>query len=115
MKRNDLKELIREVVRETLLERESPEKFYSRSKNSMVKSKVKPGIYVVTDSDHGGMHDIPQFNIKITKPMNEFEIAMELARKLKYFSPWQYLTLKPSKGSVKITLPTPPTTGHTMI
>jgi hypothetical protein len=115
MKRSELKELIRESYRQILLERESPEKFYSRNKNSMIKSKVKPGIYTVTDSDGGGMYDIPQFNVKITKPMNEYEIALELARKLKYFSPWQYITLKPSKGSVEITLPIPPTTGHTMI
>ena len=114
MKKSELKEIIREVYKQTLREHESPEKFYSKNKNSMIKAKIKPGIYAVTESDYGGMHDIPQFNVKILKPMNEYEIAIELARKLNYFSPWQYIVLRPTSGSVKITLPTPSISGHTL-
>ena len=92
-------------MKKELLEKKSPEQFYSKNKNKMMKQKVKPGVYTVMETDWAGERDIPQFNVKITKPMNYYEAAIQIANKTNYLSLWEYIVLKPTTGKAKITIP----------
>lgn len=84
-----------------------PEQFYSKTKNKMMKQKIKPGFYTVMETDWAGERDIPQFNVKIIKPMNYYEVAIQIANKTNYLSPWEYIVLKPTTEKTKITIPEP--------
>jgi len=64
---------------------------------------VEPGYYEVTETDHGGMRDEAQFLIRITKPINLKELALNLYEDLGYVSPWRYLSIRYSTPKVRKT------------
>ena len=57
---------------------------------------IAPGLYEVTESDHGGMRDYAVFEFRLEEESNLKEIALSLIETRDYMSPWNDLTIRPS-------------------
>ena len=57
---------------------------------------IAPGLYEVTESDHGGMRDYAIFEFRLEEELNLKEIALSLIETRDYMSPWNDLTIRPS-------------------
>ena len=57
---------------------------------------IAPGLYEVTESDHGGMRDYAVFEFRSEEESNLKEIALSLIETRDYMSPWNDLTIRPS-------------------
>ena len=57
---------------------------------------VEPGYYDVVETDHGGMHDELQFQIRVEKPINKKDLAVILMDDRNHFNSWGYLQLRKS-------------------
>jgi hypothetical protein len=77
---------------------------YIRNKESMLHKFVEPGIYDIVDYDMEGRYVVNSFTVEVTKNMNEFYLAKMLYDKMGYRSAWGYLTVKPNKPKVDITI-----------
>ena len=58
---------------------------------------IAPGLYEVTETDHGGMRDYAIFEFQVAHEMNLKEIAMSLIETQDYMSPWDDLRIRPAK------------------
>ena len=58
---------------------------------------IAPGLYEVTETDHGGMRDYAVFEFRLEEESNLKEIALSLIETRDYMSPWNDLTIRPSK------------------
>lgn len=103
MSKINLKQIIREEIKNVLSER-SVSDAYKNNEKEMKSTILKPGIYNISDSDVYGYRNSVDFNIKLTKPMNKWDIAMELYDKKKYISGWGILNIKKSNGKPEITI-----------
>jgi len=57
---------------------------------------IAPGLYKVTETDHGGMRDYAIFEFRLQEELNLKEIALSLIETRGYMSPWNDLTIRPS-------------------
>ncbi len=57
---------------------------------------IAPGLYEVTETDHGGMRDYAVFELVLFTRSNLKEIALSLIETRGYMSPWNDLTIRPS-------------------
>ena len=58
---------------------------------------IAPGLYEVTETDHGGMRDYAIFEFQVATEMNLKEIAMSLIETQDYMSPWNDLCIRPAE------------------
>ena len=58
---------------------------------------IAPGLYEVTETDHGGMRDYAVFEFRLEEESNLKEIALSLIETRDYMSPWNDLTIRLSK------------------
>ena len=58
---------------------------------------IAPGLYEVTETDHGGMRDYIVFEFRLEEESNLKEIALSLIETRDYMSPWNDLTIRLSK------------------
>jgi len=55
---------------------------------------IAPGLYEVTETDHGGMRDYAVFEFRLEEELNLKEIALSLIETRNYMSPWNDLTIR---------------------
>ena len=75
----------------------TPETAYKSNKKSMQQKIVKPGYYDVVESDYDGFRDITQVSIQVTEKMTQWDLAIQLFKKLNYLSEWPYISLREIK------------------
>lgn len=63
-----------------------------RKKN--ISKIVLPGNYTFTETDYGGNRDYDILSFKVTSPMDSKELAIQIAEKTGYISPWGDMRLK---------------------
>ena len=86
------------LVKESLIDSQHPKVItakerYKRMESRMKEEIIEPGLYTITESDQGGMRDYTKGVIKVTETMNLWDLALQVAEKLEYVSPWPYLKI----------------------
>ena len=110
MKKLELKQIIKEeiknVLKQFLIKETRTIELYKKHGQSMKKKIITPGIYNITDPDVNGYRNDYDFHIKVIKKMSLWDIALELAEKINYISPWGSITINKSNGKPRVTVGT---------
>tara|TARA_R110002167_G_scaffold277746_1_gene483627 strand:- start:74 stop:478 length:405 start_codon:yes stop_codon:yes gene_type:complete len=106
MKKSQLRKIIKEEISKIYddpIRTKAEERYKDHSSvnisgigDFMDRIKIIPkGDYTVTDGgDMEGRYSSPQFNITLLAPIKPFDLAVQLAEKTGWISPWNYLEMK---------------------
>ena len=106
MKKSELRQIIREEISKIYDDpiRTKAEERYKDQGSSvnisgiggfMDRIKIIPkGDYTVVEGDMEGRYSSPKFNVTLLAPIKPFDLAVQLAEKTGWISPWNYLEMK---------------------
>lgn len=105
MKKSKLQQIIREEISKIYddpIRTKDEERYKDHSSVNifgiggfMDRIKIIPkGDYTVVEGDMEGRYSSPKFNVTLLAPIKPFDLAVQLAEKTGWISPWNYLEMK---------------------
>jgi hypothetical protein len=55
---------------------------------------IPKGKYTIVEGDEDGRYFYPRYNVTLSEPMKPFDLAVQLAQKTGWISPWNYLEIR---------------------
>lgn len=105
MKKSELRQIIKEEISKIYddpIRTKAEERYKNHSSinifgigDFMDRIKIIPkGDYTVVEGDMEGRYSSPKFNVTLLAPIKPFDLAVQLAEKTGWISPWNYLEMK---------------------